>query len=164
MDELVFPREVSLHHPSSQRSQSFPLPPGAADLDSFLQAKLRKTKSPNSNTIPGCVLPGNLSWGGPNRWFQTSRAESTEPCCLPVGVGGRGLVGQSSPHSPPPGPQDFNSSLFPRNKAGLCPRPGDSENIPCVTQPEVFIGPCAGVRTAAEAHKGLSFQSLLSRH
>ncbi|KAB0343414.1 hypothetical protein FD754_020340, partial [Muntiacus muntjak] len=88
---------------------------------------LRKTKSPNSNTIPGCVLPGNLSWGGPNHWFQTSRAESTEPCCLPVEVGGRGLEGRSSPQSPP-GPQDFNSSLSPRNKAGLCPRPGDSEN------------------------------------
>lgn len=102
-----------LHQKTSEGSQGFTRPWGAADLESFLQSKLRKTKSPNSNTIPGCVLPGNLSWEGPGRWFQKSRAESTEHCCLPEAEARqRGLY-------TPTGPQDFKTSLTPRNEASL---------------------------------------------
>ena len=151
-----------LHQKTSEGSQSFNLPWGAADLDSFLQSKLWKTKSPNSNTIPGCVLPGNLSWGGPGRWFQKSRAKSTEPCCLPEAEARWGRAACIYPPASPPeaaSPPEMKQVSLPRVGSPL----GNSETVPCVTQPIAFIEPRVRVRAAHEAHKGRSSQSLTSR-
>lgn len=147
---------MSLHHPSSREARAFLCP--REQLTWTASSRLSFGK-PRAQTVTRSLGASSLETcpGRPRRWFQTSRAESTETLLSPGGGGGM-RPGGAEQSSTAPQPPRLQQQPLPQKQSRSLPKAKDSENVPCITQPEVFTGPCAEVRTAAEAHKGLSFK------
>lgn len=152
---------------------SFALPWGAAGLDGRPQSELLRPAGQTVTRSP-CASSWESVPGGPrhwHRWFQKSRAESTEPDAFRGEACGRGHPPAQPPrppgHSPPRSQQGPTAAASPPEQSGSPPGPGsplaDDRTAHSFAQTVVFA-PLCGASADQEALPELAGQALEGAH